>query len=142
MGDDKFTFVEGVRNPNSCTLFVQGPNDHTIEQVKDAIHDGLRAVKNAIEDGGVVEGAGAFEIAAHSHLDAYKKKVSGKPRLGVEIFANAMLVVPRVLIDNSGLDVQEKLLALIGEHEKTQKPVGIDIMTGDAISPAMEGVYD
>merc|ERR1712196_1398 len=36
--DDKFTFIEGVRNPNSCTIFIQGPNDHTIEQVKDALH--------------------------------------------------------------------------------------------------------
>ena len=28
-----------------------GPNKHSITQIKDAIHDGLRAVKNAIEDG-------------------------------------------------------------------------------------------
>ena len=28
-----------------------GPNKHTLTQIKDAIHDGLRAVKNAIEDG-------------------------------------------------------------------------------------------
>ena len=30
LGDDKFTFVEGVKNPYSCTLLVKGPNDHTI----------------------------------------------------------------------------------------------------------------
>ena len=28
-----------------------GPNKHTLTQIKDAVHDGLRAVKNAIEDG-------------------------------------------------------------------------------------------
>ena len=28
-----------------------GPNKHTLTQIKDAAHDGLRAVKNAIEDG-------------------------------------------------------------------------------------------
>lgn len=34
-------------------LFIEltGPNKHSITQIKDAIHDGLRAVKNAIEDG-------------------------------------------------------------------------------------------
>lgn len=31
-----------------------GPNDHTIAQIKDAVRDGLRAVKNTIEDGSVV----------------------------------------------------------------------------------------
>lgn len=33
------------------TILVQGPNKHTINQIKDAIRDGLRAVKNAIDDG-------------------------------------------------------------------------------------------
>ena len=28
-----------------------GPNKHTLTQINDAVHDGLRAVKNAIEDG-------------------------------------------------------------------------------------------
>lgn len=35
----------------SVTLLMKGPNKHTLTQIKDAIHDGLRAVKNAIEDG-------------------------------------------------------------------------------------------
>lgn len=47
---------------------VQGPNDHTIAQIKDAVRDGLRAVKNTIDDGAVVPGAGAFELAAANHL--------------------------------------------------------------------------
>ncbi len=46
----------------------QGPADHSLAQIKDAIRDGLRAVKNTIEDGAVVPGAGAFEIAAARHL--------------------------------------------------------------------------
>lgn len=33
LGDDKFTFVEDVRHPRSCTILVKGPNDHTIAQV-------------------------------------------------------------------------------------------------------------
>ena len=44
----------------SCDLIliaindVVGPNDHTIAQIKDAVRDGLRAVKNTIEDESVV----------------------------------------------------------------------------------------
>ena len=40
----------------------------------------------------------------------------GKPRLGVEIFSQAMLVVPKTLIENSGLDVQEVLLNILAVH--------------------------
>jgi chaperonin GroEL (HSP60 family) len=37
-----------------ATYNVAGPNDHTIAQIKDAVRDGLRAVKNTIEDESVV----------------------------------------------------------------------------------------
>ena len=56
--EDKFTFVEDVKQPESCTILIKGPNKHTILQLKDAVRDGLRAVKNAV---GVGKGAGVVE---------------------------------------------------------------------------------
>jgi len=50
-GEEKFTFIEKCKNPLSVTILMKGPNKHTLTQIKDAIHDGLRAVKNAVEDG-------------------------------------------------------------------------------------------
>ena len=50
-GEEKYTFIEKCGNPRSVTLVVKGPNKHTLTQIKDAVRDGLRAVKNAIEDG-------------------------------------------------------------------------------------------
>lgn len=63
LGEDKYTFVEDVQNPTSCTILIKGPADHTLAQVKDAIRDGLRAVKNTLDDGATVLGAGAFEVS-------------------------------------------------------------------------------
>jgi len=142
LGDEKYTFIEGVGHGQSCTLLVKGPNDHTIGQMKDAIRDGLRSVTNAMQDECLVPGAGAFEVALHTHLHEFKKTVQGKARLAVEIFANAMLVIPKTLMANSGLDIQDCLLGIISEHEKEKKAVGVDLMTGSPMSPAMEGVWD
>jgi len=33
LGEDKYTFVEDVKHPHSCTILIKGPNDHTIAQV-------------------------------------------------------------------------------------------------------------
>ncbi|CAN1241098.1 T-complex protein 1 subunit zeta 1 [Linum perenne] len=78
LGEEKYTFVEQVKNPHSCTILIKGPNDHTIAQIKDAVRDGLRAVKNTIEDEAVVLGAGAFELAARKYLiSEVKKTVKG-----------------------------------------------------------------
>ena len=62
-------------------------------------------MRNAIEDKAVVPGAGAFEIAAHEHLvSKYVHSQSGKVKLGIQMFAEALLVIPRTLADNSGFD--------------------------------------
>ena len=68
LGDDKYTFIEGVENPFSCTILIKGPNDYSIAQTRDAIRDGMRAVTNAIQDKALIPGAGAFEIACAEHL--------------------------------------------------------------------------
>merc|ERR1711881_306944 len=140
--EEKYTFIEGVKNPHSCTLLLKGPNDHSIAQMKDALKDGLRSVQNTVEDGCVVPGAGAFEIAAHVHLEQFKRSVQGKSQLGVEIFANALLVVPKTLLENSGVDIQEKLLKVIGERESKMLPVGVNLITGDPQDATIEGIWD
>jgi T-complex protein 1 subunit zeta len=72
-------------------------------QIKDAVRDGLRAVKNVIDDKAVVLGAGAFEIAAAAHLrTTVKKQAQGRAKLGVEAFAEALLGFVKVLAENSG----------------------------------------
>lgn len=143
LDEEKYTFIEGVKNPHSCTILIKGPNEHSITQMKDALKDGLRSVQNTVEDESLVPGAGAFEIAANVHLDQFKRTIQGKARLGVEIFANSMLVTPKTLLENSGLDIQEKLLNVISEREKKQKiPVGINVATGDPLDASVEGIWD
>jgi T-complex protein 1 subunit zeta len=140
--DDKYTFIEGVKNPHSCTILIKGSNEHGIAQMKDALRDGLRSVSNAVDDGGLVAGAGAFEVAAHVHLEEFKKTVPGKARLGVQIFSNALLVCPKTLLENSGQDVQEKLLKVVAERESKKLPVGVSAATGNPVDPTMEGIWD
>lgn len=56
LGENKYTFVEECKNPQSVTILMKGPNKHTLAQIKDAVRDGLRACNNAIEDKAVVPG--------------------------------------------------------------------------------------
>lgn len=142
LGDNKYTFVEDVRNPFSCTILVKGPNPHTIAQLKDAVRDGLRAVRNAIEDAHVVPGAGAFEIACHAALMDYTREVKGKAKLGVRAFADALLIVPKTLAENSGLDVSETLIKVQEEQADSGMACGINLDNGEAMLPADEGVWD
>ncbi|XP_044926073.1 T-complex protein 1 subunit zeta-2 isoform X5 [Mustela putorius furo] len=167
LGEEKFTFIEACVNPRSVTLLVKGPNKHTLTQIKDAIRDGLRAIKNAIEDGValvtshkfyvfsqngtrevftatgcVVPGAGAVEVAIAEALVNYKHRIKGRARLGVQAFADALLIIPKVLAQNSGFELQETLVKVQTEHSESKQPVGIDLDTGEPMVAADAGVWD
>ena len=60
------------------------------------VRDGLRAVKNALEDGCVVPGAGAYEVATHIALKKYLETVKGRARLGIQAYADGLLIIPKV----------------------------------------------
>jgi T-complex protein 1 subunit zeta len=97
-----------------------------LAQIGDALRDGLRAVKNALEDGCVVAGAGAFQIGLHRHLMAFKDTIKGKAKLGafssslgmkinvpgIQVYADAFLVIPKVLAQNGGFDPQDAIVAM------------------------------
>jgi len=141
LGDDKYTFIEGVPHTQSCTILIKGPNDHTIKQIKDAVRDGLRAVKNAIAEGCVIPGAGAFEVACHRHLLEFKKTVKGRAKLGVQAMADSLLIIPKTLAANSGLDPQDSIIKLDDAHLSGFE-AGLDLDTGDVLDPAANGIYD
>ncbi|XP_032679206.1 T-complex protein 1 subunit zeta [Odontomachus brunneus] len=142
LGETKYTFIEECKKPNSVTILLKGPNKHTLIQLKDAVRDGLRAVKNAIDDRAVVPGAGAFEVAASQTLQQYKEKVKGKQRLGVQAYAEALLVIPKTLAINSGFDSQDTIVKLFEESTTLGEAVGLDLSTGEALKPADVGIYD
>jgi len=143
LGEDKYTFVEGVTNPFSCTILIKGPNEYTIAQVKDAIRDGLRAVKNVFDDKCVVPGAAAFEIGCNSYLIDYARdEVSGKAVLGIQAFADALLVIPKAICDNAGIDSQEAILNVLKKSRELNTPMGVDISTGEALNPISHGIID
>jgi len=142
LGEEKFTFVEGCKNPKSVTVLLKGSTKYIINQLKDALRDGLRSVTNAIEDGCVIAGGGAFEIVAHQALTQYKEKVKGRARLGVQAFAEALLIIPKAIAQNAGHDQQETIVKLQHEYATSKIPVGIDITTGEAMEPKSLGIYD
>merc|ERR1711988_1410770 len=143
LGDEKFTFMEELKDPNSCTVLIRGPNSFTIGLINESLRDGLRAVKNTLETNTVVPGAGAYEIAANDYLKKNMHEAQGRAKLGVEIFAEALLVVPKALAENSGHDAQDVIIkmreALAANPDAA---IGFDISSGDVLDPESSGILD
>jgi T-complex protein 1 subunit zeta len=142
LGEEKYTFVEDVKSPRSVTLLIKGPNAHTIQQIQDALRDGTRAIKNAIEDAALIPGAGAFEVACAAHLSGpVKTSAKGRSKMGVQAFADALLIIPKTLAQNGGFDVQDVLVNLQDE-QADGNIAGLDLQSGEPMDPTVEGIWD
>jgi len=141
LGEDKYTFIEGCLNAKSCTILIRGATEHIIKQIQDALRDGQRSVANLIEDKSLVPGAGAFELWGHLLLHKFAKEVEGKARCGVHVFADALLIIPKTLAENSSFDIQITLQQLLEEAAKGN-PVGLDVYTGNPMLPEKQGIWD
>ena len=144
LGEEKYTFVEAdpARKLESVTVLLRGPNKHTILQLKDALRDGLRAVKNAIEDEALVAGGGAFQVALHEHLMEYANEVDESAVHGVRAFAEAMLVIPKSLAKNAGLDQTKSVERLRKARRETGGWIGLDLESGEPMDAVKSNIFD
>lgn len=140
IGEDKFTYITECTEAKSSTILIKGLTNHVVQQTKNAVRDGLRAVANVIKDSAVVPGAGAFFLSANHHL-TQSKIAKGRNKPGVSAFAEAMLVVPKTLCTNAGLDALETVSACQDEVLEGHV-VGVDLVSGEPLEPSLEGVWD
>ncbi len=142
--EEKYTYIEGVKNPQSCTILVRAASGYEIAQIKDAIRDGLRAVKNVFDDESIIPGAGAYEIACSEELkDFAKNEVEGKKFYGVNAFADALLIIPKAICENAGVDPQESIINVARACKANKKLMGVDINdNGKPINPVDHGIFD
>lgn len=150
IGEEKFTYVTENRDPKSCTILIKGATQYALNQTKDAVRDGLRAVANVLKDENVIPGAGSFFLAASNHLqksNMVKLGAKGKTKTGVQAFTEALLVVPKTLVKNSGFDPLD-VLALCqdelddNEDSEERRYIGVDLNIGDTCDPTIEGIWD
>ncbi|GLD73082.1 TIP41-like protein isoform X1 [Lates japonicus] len=66
----------------------------------------------------------------------------GRAQLGVQAFADALLVIPKVLAQNSGYDPQETLLKLQTDYKESGQLVEVDLSTGEPMVAGEAGVWD
>jgi chaperonin GroEL (HSP60 family) len=133
IGEEDMTFVTGCKNPKAISIVIRGGTEHVIDEVERALHDALRVVGVALEDGKVVAGGGAPEIELALRLADYASTVGGREQLAIEAFAEAMEVIPWALAENAGLDPIDLVIKLKTAHEgkKNATYMGINLETGE-----------
>ncbi len=133
IGEDNMTFVRGCKNPKSVSILIRGGTEHVVDEAERALHDALKVVGVALEDGYAVAGGGATEIELALKLREYAPSVGGREQLAIEKFADALEIIPRTLAENAGLDAIDIIMKLKAEHQAGKKYAGIDVFEGSIV---------
>ena len=139
-GDDMI-FVKECKDPKAVTLLLRGSTSHVVDEIERAVEDAIGVVASTVEDGKVVVGGGAPEIAIAKGLKDYAETISGREQLAVTAFAEALEVVPRTLAENAGLDSIDSLVDLRAAHEDSIY-MGLNVFEGGVTDMKEAGVIE
>ena len=139
--DEVLLFVEDCIDPKAVSIILRGSTKHVAEEVERAVDDAIGVVAATLEDGLIVAGGGAPEIAIAKGLKEYADTISGREQLAIGAFAAALEVVPKTLAENAGLDSIDSLVDLRAAHEKSPY-MGLNVFTGDVTDMKEAGVIE
>ncbi len=126
-GDDNFTYIQGCKNPKALTILIHGGSMHIMDEIERAMRDGFGDVSCVLRSGLVVPGGGAIEIEISKRLRLFGQRLSGRERLAVEEFANALEFIPVTLAENAGLDPIDVLTELKARHDSDERNAGLNL---------------
>ena len=142
LGETDYLFLTGNPSATQSTLLLRGETDRIAEETKRVFRDCLNAAIVALEEGAVVPGGGASEVAAAVALREAADGVGDRRGLAVEAFADALETVPRTLAETAGADPLDVLAALYGRHDAGDDDAGFDATTGEVAGMTAAGVLD
>jgi len=116
IGDEYFTFLTKCQDPKACTILLRGPSKDILNEIERNLHDAMGVARNVIWNPKLCPGGGATEMAIAVGLDRRSKLVEGVAQWPYRAVAEAMEVIPRTLIQNSGNSPIKVLTQLRAKH--------------------------
>ena len=130
--DEILTFVEECDDPKAVSVILRGSTRHVAEEVERAVEDAIGVVSATVEDGQVVAGGGAPEVAIAKGLRDYADTISGREQLAIAAFAEALEIVPKTLAENAGIDQIDALVDMRAAQEQSFY-MGLDVFQRDVV---------
>ena len=149
VADDDMVVIKDCASTQSCTILLRGANDYMLDEIDRSVHDALCIVKRTLESGKVVAGGGAVEAALSIYLENMATTLGSREQLAIAEFANALLVIPKVLSVNAAKDSTDLVAKLRAIHHQAQSQgneelagMGLDLVKGELRDNIASGVLE
>ncbi|KAF1983301.1 putative t-complex protein 1 gamma subunit [Aulographum hederae CBS 113979] len=142
IGDDYFTFLTKCKNPKACTILLRGPSKDILNEIERNLQDAMGVARNVMFHPKLCPGGGATEMAISVGLKNRSKDVEGVALWPYKAVAEAMEVIPRTIIQNSGNSPIKVLTHLRAKHAEGGTSWGIDGDKGVVVDMKEYGVWE
>jgi len=143
IGEDNMIFVSECTDPKAVSILIRGGIEHVVDEAERMIIDALSVVKAVVELPFILPGGGASEIELAKRLRTYARSIGGRQQLAIEIYANALEVIPKTLVENAGYNPVDLIVELRSKHEADDgASYGINIDKGKPDNMVSLGVIE
>ncbi|QDS70964.1 T-complex protein 1 subunit gamma [Venturia effusa] len=142
IGDEYFTFLTKCKDPHACTILLRGPSKDILNEVERNLQDAMGVARNVMFHPRLCPGGGATEMAVAVGLSQKSKNVEGVAQWPYKAVAEAMEVIPRTLIQNSGNSPIRVLTQLRAKHAEGGSSWGVDGDAGKLVDMKEYGVWE
>ncbi|KAA3480082.1 T-complex protein 1 subunit alpha [Gossypium australe] len=150
IADDDVVLIKGTKSTSAVSMILRGANDYMLDEMERALHDALSIVKRTLESNTVVAGGGAVEAALSVYLEYLATTLGSREQLAIAEFAEALLIIPKVLAVNAAKDATELVAKLRAYHHTAQTKadkkhfsnMGLDLLNGTVRNNLEAGVIE
>ncbi|KAL8813292.1 MAG: hypothetical protein Q9200_000362 [Gallowayella weberi] len=142
IGDEYFTFITKCKGPKACTILLRGPSKDILNEIERNLQDAMFVARNVVFRPRLSPGGGATEMAVSVRLGQLAKEVEGVQQWPYKAVAEAMEVIPRTLVQNSGSSPIRILTKLRAKHAEGQHTWGIDGHNGTLVDMKQYGTWE
>ena len=128
-------------NNKISTVVLRGTTNDMLDNLERVVNCGVNAYRAVCKNPEFVAGAGAIDMYLSQGIVEYSREVKSLDQYAIEAFGEAFEVIPRTIMENSGINVNEKLSTLRAKNTKNPN-MGINIKTGEIEDASNFGVLD
>lgn len=123
--------ISGIAHPHrTVSVLCRGANSLILEEVERSLHDALCVVRCLVKERAFVVGGGAPEAYLSWKLSEYARTLSGVKSLCIQLYAEALDVIPYTLAENAGYDAVTIVTELKNRHARGEVHSGINVRKG------------
>jgi len=142
MGDEYFTFLTECKSPKACTILLRGPSKDILNEIDRNLADAMAVARNVVFNPLLAPGGGATEMAIAVGLANKARTIEGVEAWPMRAVAEAMEIIPRTLVQNSGGNAMRVLTELRAKHANGEHSWGINGDTGKIVDMKTYGLYE